>query len=187
MTSIQVPKNIDPRPAALQLGQELSLAALIGGNLFGRLAMGPALSQITDKRERGKVLNRSWRRYGTVNSLALATLVGTWMPTRQSELDKLWVSRTDRSLIFVKDATLGAVAVTGLISAAGGVAFSFSGPDGAVPLESGSEPAPETPTRAARLKRLVNSIGAVNLGCELALVAVNVALLQRRTGRRLIG
>lgn len=174
--------RIDLRPALLELGQELSLAALIGGNLFGRVAMGPALESISDKAERGKVLNRSWRRYGTVNSLALATLVGTWIPARQAQLGKLWVSRTDRALALAKDVTVGAVAVTGLASAAGGLAFSFAGPSGAVPLESGSEPAPETPGRAARLKRVVNSLGAANLGCEVALVAVNVTLLQRRRG-----
>lgn len=179
--------KIDPRPAALQLGQELSLAALIGGNLFGRVAMGPALRGIGDKAERGKVLNRSWRRYGTVNSLALATLVGTWIPARQARLGKLRVSRFDRSLILVKDVAVGAVAVTGLASAAGGVAFSFAEPHGAVPLESGSKPAPETPSRAARLKRLTGSLGAANLACEVALVGVNVALAQRRTGLSRLG
>ena len=164
----------------LALGQELAVAALVGGNLFGRLAMGPALRSISDKSERGKVLNRSWRRYGTVNSLALATLVGTWVPIRQRQLGKLWVSRTDRTLVLAKDVIIGAVAVTGLASAAGGLAFSLARPQGAVPVESGSEPAPETPGRAARLKRLVNALGAANLGTEVALVAVNVTLLQQR-------
>lgn len=164
----------------LALGQELSLAALVGGNLFGRLAMGPALRSISDKSERGEVLNRSWRRYGTVNSLALATLVGTWVPIRQQQLGKLRVGRTDRTLILAKDVLIGTVAVTGLASATGGLAFSFAGPKGAVPVESGSEPAPETPERAARLKRVVNALGAANLGAEVTLVAVNVTLLQRR-------
>ena len=181
--SLEIPK-LDPAPAALQLGQEISTAALMGGQLFGRLAMGPALRRLSDKRERGKLLNASWRRYGTVNSAALATLVGTWIPLRQAELDRRFLSRTDRTLILAKDVTVGTVAVTGLISAAGGVAFASEEPDGAVPVESGSQPAPETPGRAARLKRLVNSIGAINLGSELALVAVNVALHQRQVNRR---
>jgi hypothetical protein len=176
---LDLPK-LDPEAAALKLGQDLSLAALVGGQLFGRLAMGPALREIGDKRERGKLLNRSWRRYGTVNSLALATLVGTWIPARQAVLNRRRVSRKDRSLIMLKDLGVGAVAATGLISAAGGVAFAAEEPRGAVPLDSGSQPAAETSSRAARLKRLINSIGAVNLGSELALVGINVLLDQRK-------
>lgn len=184
MTSIDLPE-LEPRPTALALGQQLSTGALVGGQLFGRLAMGPALRGIADKRERGKVLNASWRRYGTVNSAALATLIGTWIPLRQAELDRRFISRADRSLVATKDATVAAVALTGLISAAGGVAFAAEEPEGAVPVESGSEPAAETPRRAARLKRLINSIGAINLVAELTLVAVNVALHQRQTRRRI--
>lgn len=184
MTSLDLPK-MDPTHAALHLGQEMSAAALVGGQLFGRLAMGPALRQISDKRERGKVLNASWRRYGTVNSTALTVLVGTWIPIRQAELNRRFLSRSDRSLIFLKDVTVAAVAVTGLISAAGGVAFANEEPGGAVPLESGSEPAAETSGRATKLKRAINSMGAVNLASELALVAVNVALRQRQASRRL--
>lgn len=43
--------------------------------MFGRVAMHPALAGVADKGERGKVLNQAWRRYGSVNSLALAGLV----------------------------------------------------------------------------------------------------------------
>jgi hypothetical protein len=59
-----------------QVAQDAALAALLGGNLFGRLAMNPALADISDPAQRGKVLNRTWRRYGTVNSAALIALVG---------------------------------------------------------------------------------------------------------------
>jgi hypothetical protein len=61
---------------------DLALAALIGGNLFARVAMHPALTDVGDKTERGKVLIRAWRRYGVVNSLALGTLVVGWLPGR---------------------------------------------------------------------------------------------------------
>jgi hypothetical protein len=166
---------------ALQFGSDLSLAALIGGNLFGRIAMGPALRRISDKRERGEVLNSAWRRYGTVNSLAAAGLVASWIPNRRRELNTLWVGRTDRSLIVLKDGLTAAVLLSGLAAAAGGVGFAHEAPGGAVPMESGSEPAAEAPGRAAKLKHALNAIGAVNLAAELALVGVNVALLQRRT------
>jgi len=170
---------------ALQFAGDVSLAALIGGNLFGRLAMGPALRRISDKGERGKVLNSAWRRYGTVNSLAAAGLVASWVPNRRRELDALWVERGERALIALKDVVTGAVLVSGLAAAAGGVGFAHEAPEGAVPMESGSQPAPEASPRATRLKRALNMLASANLAFELGLVAVNVALLQRRTRRLL--
>ena len=66
-------------------GHDIGLGALIGGNLFARVAMHPALTEISDERERGKVLNRSWRRYGTVNLVALGAVVGGWAGARANE------------------------------------------------------------------------------------------------------
>jgi hypothetical protein len=177
-TTIELPPKI--LAASRDLVEELSLAALIGGNLFGRLGMGPALRSIADKAERGKVLNRAWRSYGMINSLALVTLVSTWIASRRVALTGLRVSRRQRTAVLVKDVTVGAVVVTGLASAAGGVGFARSAPGGAVPVDSGHAPAPETPGRAARLKRLLNVLGGLNLLFEIALVAVNVLLLRPR-------
>jgi len=69
---IKVPT--DTISTAGRTAEDLALGALIGGNLFGRVAMHPALTDVSDQAERGKVLNRAWRRYGNVESLALATL-----------------------------------------------------------------------------------------------------------------
>lgn len=157
---------------------DLALAALIGGNLFGRVAMHPALTDIGDKAERGKVLNRAWRRYGTVNSLALVTLVAGWLPARLDEAHSRWLSPRERQLARAKDVAMAAVVATGLASAASGVGFSQQAPEGAVPMSSGHDPAPETPARAATLKQLVNALGATNLTAEVALLAANSALAQ---------
>jgi hypothetical protein len=158
--------------------RDLALAALIGGNLFGRLAMHPALTEVSDQAERGKVLNRAWRRYGVVNSLALGTLVDGWLPVRLNGARSRWLSPRDRRLVLAEDLAMGAVVVTGMASAAGGVGFSRQAPGGAVPMASGHDPAPETPARAARLKRVVNVLGAANLAAGVALLAVNSGLVQ---------
>ena len=147
--------------------------------------MHPALAGVADKAERGKVLNHAWRRYGTVNSLALAGLVGGWVSARRDERGPLWTSRRRSTLVLAKDVTVGAVVVTGLASAAGGIGFAQQAPDGAVPMDNGSEPAVETPPRAAKLKRAVNLLGGLNLAAELSLVAVN-GLLARSTSRGLL-
>ncbi len=177
-----VPRKVVPFVG--QAGQDLALAALLGGNLFGRLAMHPALSDIGDESERGKVLNRAWRRYGNVNSVALAALVGGWVSVRRDETGVLWTRPVRRRLILTKDGAVGAVVVTGLASAVGGVSFAAQAPQGAVPLASGRDPGADTPARAARLKRLVNVLGGLNLGAEVTLVTVNVLLARRSADRR---
>ena len=81
--TIRIPS--DTLSSAGRAAHDVALGALIGGNLFGRVAMHPALADVSDKAERGKVLNRAWRRYGTVNSLALGTIVAGWLPARLNE------------------------------------------------------------------------------------------------------
>lgn len=168
----------DAVSSAGRAAHDLALASLIGGNLFGRLAMHPALTDVSDSAQRGKVLNRAWRRYGTVNSLALATLIAGWLPARLNETRPRWLSPRERKLAVAKDVTMGAVVLTGLASAAGGVGFAQQAPAGAVPMQSGRDPGPDTPSRAARLKHLVNALGALNLAAEVALLAANAALAQ---------
>lgn len=164
--------------SAGRTAHDVALAALLGGNLFGRVAMHPALADVSDKSERGRVLNRAWRRYGIVNSLALGTLVAGWLPARLRETHPRWLSARERRLATAQDIAVGAVVLTGLASAAGGVGFAHQAPGGAVPMASGSDSAPETPPRAARIKSVVNALGAMNIAAELALAAVNAALAQ---------
>jgi hypothetical protein len=118
--------------------EDVGLAALLGGNLFGRVAMHPALRRVHDERERGAVVNAAWRRYGTVNSLSLAAVLAGWAGERFGPGHR----RTD-SLARAKDVAVGAVAVTGVAAAVEGVRFSRACPDGAVPLADGNTPAGE--------------------------------------------
>lgn len=172
-------------PLAGQIAQDTALAALIGGNLFGRFAMAPALTDISDSAQRGRVLNRAWRRYGTVNSAALVGLVAGWATARQAETALPMRSSGRRLLVTAKDVAVATVVVSGLASAAGGIGFAQQAPGGAVPMASGNDPSAETPGKAAGIKRLTGVLGAVNLSAELSLVAIN-ALMLRSTARYLI-
>jgi hypothetical protein len=160
---------------APRAAQEVGLAALLGGNLFGRVAMHPALRRIHDERERGAVVNNAWRRYGKVNTLSLAAVLAGWAGERFGD-GKPRDSTLDRA----KDVAVGAVALTGIAAAAEGVRFSRAWPDGAVPLADGSTPADDTPRKAARQKRLLNALGVANLSAEMALAAINAAHPSRR-------
>ena len=163
---------------ALRVAHDLGAAALLGGSLYGRLALHPVVSGVSDRRERGKVVNAAWRRYGVVNGAGLAAVVGGWAAARATEARPELLSERERRLAAVKDGLVIAVAAGGLSTAVAGVRFSRQAPEGAVPLASGSEPAPETTRAAARLKRRLDRLGAFTTAAETVLVAVNALLAQ---------
>jgi hypothetical protein len=176
MVRIRIPS--DTVSSAGRAAHDAGLAALLGGNLYGRIAMHPALADIGEKSERGKVVNRAWRRYGWINSASLLAIAAGWAGARVNEAQPSSLSPRERALARGKDAAVAAVVVTGLATAITGKRFARTASDGAVPLEDGNTPAPETPDRAARLKRQVNALNSANVAAELALVGINAALGQ---------
>ena len=142
--------------AIARVAQDVGIALLLGGNVFGRRAMHPALEWVSSPEERGKVTNEAWKRYGLFNSLGLAAVVGGWAAERGS------------GPVGPRDAAVAAVALTGVASAVEGVRFGRSAPGGAVPLQSGSEPSSDTPAPAVRTKRLLNGLGQASAVAELA-------------------
>jgi len=154
------------------------MAALLGGNLFGRVAMHPAVEGVCTPEERGKVVNAAWRRYGTVNSLSLAAILAGWGAARTSETRGRFLNERERNLARAKDVAVGAVTVTGIASAVAGVRFGRAAPGGAVPLESGSEAASGASATQTRQKRALNALGAASLASEVALVAIQGAFAQ---------
>ena len=176
MTTIPAP----PVPLS-QFGRaahDLGLAGLLGGNLFGRLALHPSVTEISDQQERGKVVNAAWRRYGTVNSLSLLAVASGWAGARAAEARDHRLSAEERRLARAKDVLVGVVAVTGVATAMEGVRFARSAPNGAVPLRDGDHAAVNATPESARRKRRLNALGAASLAAEVALVGVNAALNQ---------
>jgi hypothetical protein len=157
---------------------DAGLGALLGGNLYGRIALHPALADVGDKSERGRVVNRAWRRYGWIHSASLLAIVAGWAGARVNEARPSSLSPRERQLAIGKDAAVAAVAATGMATAITGVRFARTAPEGAVPLEDGNTPAAETPDKAARLKRRLNALSTLSAAAELALVGVNAALGQ---------
>ena len=164
-------RRIDPVSAARNVASELGMAALLGGNLFGRVALHPAVEGVCTPEDRGRVVNSAWRRYGTVNSLSLVAIVASWVTARPHERDD--------DLKRAKDVAVGAVTATGVASAIAGVRFGRAAPGGAVPLETGDAPASSASPSQRRQKRLLNVLGAANLASDLALVAIDGAFRRR--------
>jgi hypothetical protein len=181
MASISAP----PVPLS-QVGRaahDLGLAGLLGGNLFGRLALHPSVTQISDKRERGKVVNSAWRRYGLVNSVSLAAVAVGWAGARAEEARPKYLTDGEKRLAIAKDVLVGIVAVSGLATAAQGIRFAKQAPDGAVPLEDGDHTAPEATQAQRSAKRRLNVLGLVSLAAEAGLIGVNAALNQQNFRR----
>jgi hypothetical protein len=166
-----------------RVSHDVGAAGLLGGSLFGRFALHPAVAAIGDKAERGKVVNAAWRRYGTINGLSLAAVSLGWLSARATEARPGRLSEREEALARAKDALLAAVAVSGVATAWSGVRFSRLAPGGAVPLEDGDTPAYETTREGARLKRRLNRLGALTTAAELGFVAVNAALAQENHSR----
>jgi hypothetical protein len=165
-----------------QLGRaahDLGLAGLLGGNLFGRLALHPSVTAISSESERGMVVNAAWRRYGTINTLSLLAVGSGWLGARANEAADRRLSADERRLARTKDVLVGVVAATGLASAVQGMRFASQAPRGAVPLRDGDHAAASAGDDVRRAKRRLYALGAASLAAEVSLVAVNAALNQR--------
>jgi len=180
---LQAMATIPPPPVFLsQVGRaahDLGLAGLLGGNLFGRLALHPSVTTISDESERGKVVNAAWRRYGAINTVSLLAVGIGWAGARANEAADPRLSDDERRLARAKDVLVGAVVATGFASAVQGVRFASKAPNGAVPLRDGDHAAAHASLDARRAKARLNALGAATLVAEAALVAVNAALNQQ--------
>ena len=134
---------------------KLRLGINLGGTLFGLVALNPTVSRISDRRERGRVLNEAWMRFQTVGILAITTTVAMWRLGSLKEAE----SDLDATLAGLKNVLLGGALVTSVASAIVGMRIARQAPEGDTPVESGTEPAPETPEEAARSQRLSAFLG----------------------------
>ena len=147
--------------------------------------MNPSLKYIeSSKADRGRVLNKTWNRYNTVNALSFGLATASWFAGRAA-LSGRTIDQDAETLSRIKDFLYVSGAVSGLASIVSGLRLSNQAPDGAVPIEDGSTPAPETSEEAAKLIRTVNALGTTNLAILGSLIGITTALsmkAQQSTG-----
>jgi|SRR5215204_3307221 len=165
---------------AAWVAHNLGLGACFGGLLFGKAALNPSLSAIESEAERGKLLNTTWNRYNAINVASFATAAATWFPGRLG-LSGKEIDQQTRNLVLAKDILFGVGALTGLASVIQGRALTGQAPDGAVPIESGTTPASETPEKAASLLRSVNQLGNLNILITGAILGITTVLSMKAT------
>jgi hypothetical protein len=103
-------------------------------------------------------------------------LIAGWAASRRGEPDRRTLSERERALAVARDAAVVAVAVTGIAAGTQGVRFSHMEPEGAIPLEDGSETGTGASPGESRAKRRLNLLGAAHLAAALSLVGLNAAV-----------
>ena len=157
---------------------DIGLAAWLGGAMFGKFAHNPALRRISSRPERGAVANAAWNGYNVVNALGLGAAAVGWAAARATETRPDKLSGRERTLALMKDGLMATSVVSGILNGIQGTRLAKMAPDGAVPVETGTEPAPETPPQAARIQKSLGTLGTLNIASGAALVAVNGVLAQ---------
>jgi len=162
---------------------DIGLAAWLGGSMFGKFALNPAVRLAQDKSDRGKIVNGAWNGYNAVNSLALGAVALGWAGARMTEARNGQMTDGEQTLARVKDVLVATAVVTGLASGVQGGRLAKQAPEGAVPIEDGTTPAAETPPPAAKIQRSLGVLGNVNIVTGLALAGVNAMLAQQSYSR----
>ncbi len=156
----------------VSIAHNLGLATWFGGALFGQIALNPTISRISDKNERGRVLNEAWGRFNAVNFVAIAAVVLAW------RLGGLKANAELRApgLARVKNLMLGGAAVNGIASGILGARIAKQSSEGDTPVESGTQPAPETPQEAASSQRMIALTGTSALALLAGVIAVSAVI-----------
>ena len=152
---------------------DVGLAAWLGGQMYGKFALNPAVAGISDKAERGKVTNLAWNGFNVVNAVGLGSAAVGYFAARSTELAGPRQTSTEKTLSRVQDGLMLTAVGTSIANGVQGARLAKQAPGGAVPIESGTKPAPETPPTAARIQRSLGVLGNFNILTGIALVAVN--------------
>jgi hypothetical protein len=170
---------------------DVGLAAWLGGAMFGKFAHNPSLTRISSHNERGSVANAAWNGYNAIYATGLGAAALGWGAARFTEANPANLSGREKTLSTAKDGLMAAALLTGVANLVQGARLAKQAPDGAVPVETGTKPAVETPPQAARIQRSLGLLGNANVLAGVALVAVNAVLAQTNHShpakRRLLG
>jgi len=158
---------------------KVGLGTNLGGTVFGLMALNPTVKRIGDRSERGRVLNEAWARFQTIGVLAMGVTVAMWRLGGLKEAE----SDLDATLAGIKNLLLGGALVTTVASAIAGMRIAWRAPEGATPVESGTEPAPETPEEAARSQRLSAFLGVATVAQVAGVLGLSSALEVRAVER----
>jgi uncharacterized membrane protein len=162
---------------AAWIAHDLGMATGIGGGLFGRAALHPAVERVSDRHERGQVISDAWRRFNWLELAGYALAAVTWFAGR-SRLGGREVDSGSRGLVLAKDGLMAATVATAVGSSIAGRMMSAPEPRG-VPMASGDDLAQDAPEQSKKLHPVVNALGIANILCAAGVAGITTVLAMR--------
>ncbi len=107
---------------ATRAAHDWGLASYLGGAMFGKFALNPAVRVIEDKADRGKVTNTAWNGYNVINAVSLGAVATGWGAARLTEARPDRLSGRERDLAKVKDGFVISTLLAGIASGIQGAA-----------------------------------------------------------------
>lgn len=161
------------------VAHDLGLAASIGGTLFGRVALQPALYKIALVEERDLVSADAWRRFSWINVLGHVAVATPWLVGR-ALLSGREVSSRARGLTLAKDMLVGASLIAGISSVVLGNMLGQRGCAGRGPhaVKEGERfgHSEQTIHRTRSIKRAVGVLGLIDMAATAGILAVTALL-----------
>ena len=154
------------------VAHDLGLASAFGGSLFGKLALEPAVGDLSEE-ERVRVEDRAWKRFSLWNTIGLAAIGVTWFTGRKLLSGKS-VSRTARGLTITKDALVGSTLGVGAAAMIVGRLLARAKQERQTVSVTYGQGA--SASQADKLQRTVDVLGSVQLGLTAAILAVTSIL-----------
>jgi hypothetical protein len=153
---------------------DVGLATAIGGVLFGRTALQPALHEITDAGERDRASASAWTRFSWINLAAHGVMAATWLAGR-TLLSGREVSGSARTMTRVKDGLVIGSLLTGIASNVLGwrLGKKVEQNKGPAQMEEGIVAEDK---RTMALQKTVGVLGNANLLVNIAIVSLTSVL-----------
>jgi uncharacterized membrane protein len=124
---------------AAWVAHDLGTAIGVGGSLFGRVALEPAVRHIEDPETRGEVVNDAWRRFGAVQIGGLAVMATTWYVGRAKLGGTAVGGDGIHGLIIAKDILVGTTFASAIGAAITGNLMAKRRENQAVPMNNKGE------------------------------------------------
>jgi len=151
------------------------MAVGVGGSLFGRTALEPSVRNISNRNERGEVINDAWRRFGAIQLASLGMMAATWLAGRLS-LTGRRLNASARGLVVAKDVLVGASLASAIGAAVTGNKLAAQRESGGVARDDDGEVSIDSPDQIRRLGRLTDAFGLLNLIAGAGVIAVTTVL-----------
>jgi hypothetical protein len=157
---------------AARIAHDVGLATWFGGQVFGKFALNPVVKVIDDPPTRGKVVNSGWFSFNPIGVAGLGAATAVRVAARLSELLPPRQTPAERKLSLAEDGLLATSVLLTAVTGVQGARLAKQAPGGAVPIESGTEPSPDTPPQASRLQRSIGALGNGALFAGLGVVSL---------------